>query len=116
LLVPLAVVTVTCTVPDPVGATTVIWAAESTVNEVAGVAPKLTAVAPVKSVPVKVTVVPPASGPAPGLIVVRVGGAPPGQGTQLQGPPVGMVICTVPVRVTVTPQTVDPALGNGKYV
>ncbi len=38
-----------------------IWVAETTVKLVAAVAPKLTAVAPVKPVPVMVTVVPPAS-------------------------------------------------------
>jgi hypothetical protein len=76
LLVPPAVVTVTCTVPAvPAGATAVIWVAELTVNEVAGVAPKLTAVAPVKFVPVSTTVVPPATGPALGTIAVRVGTA-----------------------------------------
>ncbi len=45
----------------------VIWVAESTVNEVAAVAPKVTAVAPVKPVPVIVTEVPPACGPLFGL-------------------------------------------------
>ena len=42
---------------------------------VAAVAPKLTAVAPVKPVPVMVTEVPPASGPAVGLTAVTVGAA-----------------------------------------
>ena len=43
-----------------------IWVSESTVNELAAVAPKATAVAPVKPVPVIVTVVPPACGPLSG--------------------------------------------------
>ena len=37
--------------------------------------PKLTALAPVKSVPVMVTTVPPAVGPEAGLTPVTVGGA-----------------------------------------
>jgi hypothetical protein len=40
---------------------------ESTVNEAAGVEPKLTAVVPVKFAPVIVTVVPPDGGPEDGL-------------------------------------------------
>ena len=39
---------------------------EMTVKAVAAVAPKLTAVAPVKPVPVMVTVVPPVAGPGSG--------------------------------------------------
>ncbi len=50
-----------------------ISVSESTVTVVAGVVPKSTAVAPVKSVPVMVTVVPPAVGPALGLTAVTVG-------------------------------------------
>ena len=46
-----------------------------TVKPVAGVAPKVTAVAPEKLVPVIVTVVPPDAGPAVGLIEVSVGAA-----------------------------------------
>ncbi len=52
-----------------------IWVSESTVKVAAGVEPKSTAVAPVKSVPVMVTVVPPAVGPAVGLTAVTVGAA-----------------------------------------
>ena len=63
------------TVPaTPLGAVTVIEVAELTVNEPATVAPKLTAVAPVKLVPVTVTDVPPMIGPVPGLTAVTVGG------------------------------------------
>ena len=64
---PPGVVTVTSTVPATLGGeVAVIWVAESTGELVAGVAPKSTAVAPVKPVPVMVTVVPPAVGPEPG--------------------------------------------------
>jgi hypothetical protein len=55
--VPLGVVTLTF--PEvPAATTAVMLVAETTVKEVAAVPPKLTAVAPVKSVPVTVTVVP----------------------------------------------------------
>ena len=50
---------VTLTFPEaPVAITAVMLVAETTVKEVAAVPPKLTAVAPVKSVPVMVTVAP----------------------------------------------------------
>ena len=75
LLVPPTVVTVTCTVPVPAGATAVICVAESTVNEVAAVPPNFTAVAPVKLLPVMVTGMPPAAGPLFGEIEVTVGAA-----------------------------------------
>ena len=71
--VPPAVVTLTSTVPVPAGEVAVIEVAELTVKPVAAVAPKFTAVAPVKLVPVIVTVVPPAVGPAVGEIEVTVG-------------------------------------------
>ena len=58
-LVPPAVVTVTPTIPVPAGAVAVILVLETTVKLVAGVEPKVTAVAPVKLVPVMVMVVPP---------------------------------------------------------
>ena len=67
-LVPPVVVTVMSTVPAvPAGEVAVIWVSLSTVKLCAGVLPKLTAVAPVKPVPVIVTVVPPVVGPAVGL-------------------------------------------------
>ena len=62
------------TVPVPAGDVAVIEVAELTVKPVAGVAPKVTAVAPVNPVPVMVTEVPPAVGPAVGEIEVTVGG------------------------------------------
>ena len=56
------VTTVTSTTPVPAGLVAVICVAELTTTLVAAVVPKFTAVAPVKSVPVIVTVVPPADG------------------------------------------------------
>ena len=50
---------VTLTFPEaPAASTAVMLVAETTLKEVAAVPPKLTAVAPVKFVPVKVTVAP----------------------------------------------------------
>ena len=64
------VVTVTSTVPAAwAGVVAVIWVAETTVKLVAAVAPKSTAVAPVKLVPVMVT-----DGPAGGRARGRVDG------------------------------------------
>ena len=57
--VPLGVVTVTLIVPAAwTGLVVLIEVALVTVNEVAGVVPNVTAVAPVKPVPVRVTNVP----------------------------------------------------------
>src|ERR1019366_6541354 len=59
-LVPPGVVTVTSTVPTgSTGAAAVIEVSELTMNELAGAEPKVTALAPVRSVPVIVTEVPP---------------------------------------------------------
>ena len=71
---PPVVVTLTSTVPVPAGEVAVIWVAELTVKPVAAAAPKTTAVAPDRLVPVMVTVVAPASGPDVGEIDVTVGG------------------------------------------
>src|SRR6476660_6445319 len=57
------------------GAVAVICVALFTVNVVAAVAPKLTAVAPVRLVPVMVTLVPPAVVPEVGETLVTVGAA-----------------------------------------
>jgi hypothetical protein len=65
-VVPPAVVTCTSTVPEPAGDVAVIEVGLSTVKLAAAVEPKLTAVAPARSVPVIVTNVPPAVGPALG--------------------------------------------------
>jgi hypothetical protein len=75
-LVPPEVVTVMSTGPaEPAGAVAVMELALLIVNDVAVAAPNLTAVAPVKFVPVMVTLVPPAVGPAVGLTLVTVGTA-----------------------------------------
>jgi hypothetical protein len=74
-LVPPGVVTRTSTVPVPAGAVAVMEVAEFTVKPVAGAAPKVTAVAAVKLVPVIVTEVPPAAGPEVGDIDVTAGWA-----------------------------------------
>jgi hypothetical protein len=71
--VPLEVVTLISTVPVPAGDVAVMEVAEMTVKLAAVVAPKVTAVAPVKLVPVMVTVVPPVCGPAVGELEVTVG-------------------------------------------
>jgi hypothetical protein len=74
--VPPTVVTVTSTVPaEPAGEVAVIDELEFTVTPVAALDPKLTAVAPVRSVPVIVTDVPPVAGPAEGDTAVTVGAA-----------------------------------------
>ena len=73
--VPPTVVTLTSTVPVPAGAVAVIEVAELTVKPVAAVAPKVTAVAPEKLVPVIVTDVPPGVGPSVGEIDVTAGAA-----------------------------------------
>ncbi len=74
-LVPNGVVTVTSTVPDSAGpgAVAVISVSLTGVNELAAVEPNLTAVAPVRLVPVIVTLVPPVVGPDDGLTLVTVG-------------------------------------------
>jgi len=73
--VPPEVVTVMSKVPvdNPAGETAVIESALLIVKLVAFKAPKCTAVAPVKLVPVMVTEVPPEGGPVDGLIPVTVG-------------------------------------------
>jgi hypothetical protein len=76
LEVPPTVVTVTSTLPAiSAGLAAVIWPALLTVKLVAGTVPKSTAVAPVKSIPVIVTVVSPCVGPAVGVIPVTLGAA-----------------------------------------
>ena len=71
---PPTVVTVTSTVPAaPAGEVAVMDVAELTVKDVALVAPNFTADAPVKLVPVMVTLAPPAVPPLVGLMLVMVG-------------------------------------------
>jgi hypothetical protein len=73
---PPGVVTVTSFTPAvPAGVLTLRWVSSFTVRFVAAFPPKVTAVAPVKSVPVMVTFVTPASGPEPGETEVTVGAA-----------------------------------------
>lgn len=74
--VPPVVTTVMSTVPaDPAGETAVIELSELTVKLTAAKPPKYTAVAPVKWLPLMVTVVPPAVDPDDGLIPITAGGA-----------------------------------------
>ena len=77
--VPAGVVTMTSTWESEMssklaGTMTVTEVGEPTVKLVACWPPKLTALAPVKPVPVMVTVVPPVSGPTAGLSSVTLGG------------------------------------------
>jgi hypothetical protein len=67
--------TVTSTVEPavPDGETAVIWVSLTTLKLAAAVGPKFTAVAPVKLVPVIVTVVPPVASPDVGEIDVTMG-------------------------------------------
>ena len=71
---PPGVMTVMSTAPEPPGAVTLIDVAVFAVM-VPGVLPKLTVVAPVKPVPVMVTVVPAVSGPTAGEILDTTGSA-----------------------------------------
>jgi hypothetical protein len=66
-------VTVMSTVPVPAGLTAVISVVESTTKLAAGVDPKSTALALLKSVPVTATVVPPAGTPSVGLTELTTG-------------------------------------------
>ena len=71
--VPLGPVTVIFTLPVPAGLTAVICVSLETVKLAAGVSPKDTWVAPVKPLPVIVTVVPPPADPLAGLMPVITG-------------------------------------------
>src|SRR5438105_21343 len=71
--VPAGVVTVTSTVLTFGGEVAVMLVSESTVKVAGAPAPKLTALAPVKLVPVIVTTVPPDDGPVLGETPVTVG-------------------------------------------
>ena len=76
--VPPGVVTLTDAVPAlPAGATAVIVVPLTTMTDVAGLPPTVTAVAPAKPVPVIVIEVPAVSGPLAGDTLVTVGTAPP---------------------------------------
>ena len=73
-LVPPDVVTKTLAVPTvPAGVVQVIEVAETTLIEAQAAPPMVTALAPVRLVPVRVTAVPPAVLPLVGLMAVTVG-------------------------------------------
>ena len=72
--VPPVATTETLTAPAlPAGEVATISVSEFAVNVAAAVLPKLTAVAPLNPVPVRVTLVPPANGPPAGEILVITG-------------------------------------------
>jgi hypothetical protein len=72
--VPPAVLTLRLTGPAvPAGETAVICVGDTTVKEVTVTVPNLTAVAEFRLVPLMVTVVPPATGPAVGEIELMAG-------------------------------------------
>ena len=72
-LVPAGVVTVTSTVPVPAGAVATILPADDSENDSAAVVPNVTALAPLKPLPLIVTVAPPSVEPAVGLRPVTRG-------------------------------------------
>ena len=122
-LVPPPAQTVTSTVAAPsAGEVAVMDVALLTVKLVAGLPdPKLTAVAPVKLVPVIVTLVPPVVGPSAGLTAVTVGGgrtkvnwsaAP----VALVPPPVTTVTSTMPAPSAGEVAVMDLALLTVKLV
>src|SRR2546425_952317 len=99
-VVPPGVVTVTSTAPVPGGETATIDVAELTVKLLASADPNLTAVAPMRSVPLIVTRVPPASPPLLGLTLMTAGG----------GEPVAKP-CQLPAETDETP--LRPLTGTG---
>lgn len=71
--VPFGVVTTTSKVPaDLAGEVNLTWVESTTENDVPAFPPTVTPVAPINSVPVRVTTVPPDVGPCDGLIDVAV--------------------------------------------
>jgi hypothetical protein len=105
------VVTDTATVPAACAlVTALIWVGLVTVKLLAVVDPNLTAVQPVRFVPVIVTVVPPAVGPAVGAKVETVGGGtnrkcvarvpvPPGEITETATVPAACALVTALIWV-----------------
>ena len=67
-------VTVTSTVPEPAGLVAVISLGDSTLTPVAAPEANLTALAPVRLLPLIVTAVAPAAGPELGSTLETVGG------------------------------------------
>ena len=106
------VVTVTSTTPvsTPAGAVACSVVAEVTVTSVAAVAPKETLAPGTNEVPVTVTTVPPAIGPAPGLSPVTVGGPYANRSSGL------VADGTATVSVAVTTTSTDPPVGFGGAV
>src|SRR5262249_33659976 len=90
--------TVTSTVPVPAGETAVIEVSEFTVKLAALVEPNLTAVAPVKSLPVIVTDVPPDSDPELGSTRVTFR---PETGTNTHAAPTALLSPAPPIRAVV---------------
>ena len=70
---PPGVLTVTSTVPEPAGDVAVTCVADSALSALALAVPNLTSLAPVRFVPVIVTVLAPAAGPLVGSILLTVG-------------------------------------------
>jgi hypothetical protein len=101
---PAWVVTLTSTVPvfGVSGEVTVIDVADLTVNVVAALVPKLIPVTPRMAVPVRVTTVPPESGPKLGCTPVTVGA-----GDVVEGVVEGEVEVVVEVEVEVEVEVVD---------
>ncbi len=109
-LVPPGVVTVMSTVPAvPAGAVAVIWVALSRVNDLAALAPKSTAVAPVKSLPDITTEVPPAPGPPDGLSARTTGAGAAQIAIEPIIPPPVLAVSTLHVVLL----TVKPPAGSG---
>ena len=101
---PPAVLTLRLTGPAvPAGETAVICVGDTTVNEAASTAPNLTAVAPVRLVPLMVTVVPPATGPRAGATEATVGDGIGGAVVVVVG---GTVVVVVGAMVVVVGRTV----------
>ena len=93
-------VVVTITLPlAPAPTTAVMLVAETTVNDVAAMPPKLTAVTPVKLVPVMVTIEPPTA--KVGVNDVMVGGGRKTKPARLAVPP-GVVTDTLPLAPAAT--------------
>ena len=106
-LVPPGVNTATFTAPAlPAGAVAVIVVAFTTLKLVAGVAPKATAVVPLRPVPVMVTEVPPDTGPEDGERLVTLGAA-----TYVNKLPAAVALVP-PAVVTLT--FMEPALPAGE--
>ena len=95
-----------------------IWPPEFTVNELAGLPPKVTALAPVKPMPLMTVVVPPATGAALGrTLAILVDGADPVTEAMVEAGAVQTIV-TAPtpatVRVSVAVVLVETAMAAGR--